>query len=235
MRERPILFSAPMVRGILEDRKTMTRRALNERDLASFTAAADLGECGRFLDGQPITLGDRKYHSMLCRYGEPGDRLWVRESFWEAGCWEPDYGEPGSGDIAGSRWKKFGARCFDEDLLIPLPGQKWRRIPSIHMPRVASRILLEITSTRIERLHEITEEDAVAEGVELAHPGTPSTWYKDYMADKIPDALESPYHGLLCTAFDSFASLWSSINGDESWESNPWVWVVEFRRVEATP
>lgn len=81
MRERPILFSAPMVRAILARRKTQTRRALNERDLAGFTAAADLGECGRFQEGQPITPADQAYHSMLCRYGEPGDRLWVRETF----------------------------------------------------------------------------------------------------------------------------------------------------------
>lgn len=214
MRERPILFSAPMVRAILEGRKTMTRRALNERDLAMFKAAADMGECGRFLDGQPITPGDRKYHSMQCRYGEPGDRLYVRET-WHTD--EPDLQR---------------ARAMHEDVMSASPiyyradpsnddaGCIWR--PSIHMPRWASRILLEITSTRVERLHEITEEDATAEGV-FFEVASRSAWH---------DYLRSTEHEVetVTSAVKSFQSLWSSINGEESWEANPWVWVVNFRR-----
>ena len=231
MRERPILFSAPMVLAILEGRKTMTRRALNERDLAVFAAAADLGECGRFLEGESITPGDRKNHSMLCRYGDPGDRLWVRETFQPILA---DGVDPGAANYkTGSGWRASYPATDGRIEFYDLneEGLSDRCKPAIHMPRWASRTLLEITSTRVERLQEITEEDAAAEGVELAHPGTPSSWYKDYAASKAADALQDPYHGLMPSAYDSFASLWASINGIDSWDANPWVWVVEFRRV----
>lgn len=204
MRERPILFSEPMVRAILEGRKTKTRRALNKRELAGFAAAADLGECGRFMDGQPITPGDRKYHSMLCRYGEPGDRLYVRET------WHTD-----ERDLVV-------ARAQHEDAMSPSPiyyradpandgaGCIWR--PSIHMPKWASRLLLEITSTRVERLQEISGMDAKREGVTIP------SWLPEDGAD-------------LDWARKEFQFLWSSINGPESWDANPWGWVVEFRRI----
>lgn len=97
--------------------------------------------------------------------------------------------------------------------------EKWR--PSIHMPRWASRILLEITAVRVERLKDISEADAKAEGVELAD-GFQELW-KGYAKN---------HHDLMHSAAQSFASLWCSINGDGSWDANPWVWVIEFKRVE---
>lgn len=212
MTERPILFSAPMVRAILNGSKTMTRRAIKPQPFTVQELSDGTWESSP--DGG-FDVGVKK---LKCPYGEPGDRLWVRESFWEAGRWEPDYGAPGSGDVSGKYWKKFGARCFDEDLLIPLPGQEWRRIPSIHMPRVASRILLEISSTRIERLKAISQQDAKSEGVdqvrgEWAHHPDFRGW------------------GHTVTDREVFEMLWNIINGDESWDANPYVWVVEFRRV----
>ena len=195
-----------MVRALLDGRKTMTRRALNARDLASFAAAADLGECGRFLDGESITARDRIYHSMICRYGEPGDRLYVREA------WHTE-----ESDLVR-------ARAMHEDCMSPSPiyyradpsnddaGCIWR--PSIHMPRWASRILLEIEATRVERLQAITGMDAKREGVSIP------SWLPEDGAD-------------LDHAKRAFASLWRSINGPDSWEANPWVWVVEFRRVDS--
>lgn len=212
MRERPILFSAPMVRAILAGQKTMTRRALNERDLASFKAAADLGECGRFLEGQPITPGDRKYHSMLCRYGEPGDHLWVRETFQPILADGFDHGA--ANYKTGSGWSASYPATDGRIEFYDLSKEELsdRCKPAIHMPRWASRILLEIKSTRVERLQEITEEDSVSEGI------------------------HGPYGsamGIAFTAKDHFRALWSGINGKESWDSNPWVWVVSFRRVTA--
>lgn len=209
MHERPILFSAPMVRAILARQKTMTRRALNERDLAGFAAAADLGECGRFLDGQPITPADRNYHSMLCRYGEPGDRLWVRETFQPILAHGVDYAaanyKTGEGYTASYPATDGRIEFVDSEDEI-----SDRCKPAIHMPRWASRILLEITSTRIERLQEISGMEAKWEGV------------------TIPSHL--PQDGAdLDWARREFQSLWSSINGEDSWNANPWVWVVEFR------
>jgi len=211
MRERPILFSASMVHAILDDRKTMTRRALNEREHTKFAAAADLGECGRFLEGQTITPADRTYHSMLCRYGEPGDRLYVRETF------QPIYAEgsnPNSANYKTGEGYAISYPATDGRIeFVDADDEVSDRCkPAIHMPRWASRILLEITSTRVERLHDITKEDSISEGI-----------YGPYGSSM----------GIPFTARDHFQALWSGINGEESWYSNPWVWVVGFRRIEA--
>lgn len=212
MRERPILFSAPMVRAILKGRKNMTRRVYK---------------------GSPTTDGEQHPNGSgetwtdwgACPYGKPGDRLWVRETFatLAPGSYEEESPRRSSGQDV-----RYAANPEDE-ALARCNGQRWR--PCIHMPRWASRILLEITAIRVERLQSITEEDAIAEGIELAHPGTTSTWWKDYEAKPTPDALQDPYHGLAADPVESFASLWRSINGRDSWDANPWVWVVEFRRI----
>jgi hypothetical protein len=98
-------------------------------------------------------------------------------------------------------------------------GYKWK--PSIHMPKEAARIWLEVTEVRVERLHDITEEDAIAEGVEKLN-----NWWKDYTSDQ--DAYD------MQTAMCSFDSLWKKINGEESWNENPWVWVVSFKVLSTT-
>jgi len=167
MKERPILFSGPMVRAILEGRKTQTRRIVKPQPLR---------------DRGVMAFNDGEHPQMRCPYGKPGDRLWVRET------WCPDV-EPYT-----FRYKADG----DE------PLERWR--PSIHIPRWASRITLEVVSVRVERLQNISEDDALAEGITLVERGT------------------SPV--------DQFNKLWESINGPGSWEANPWVWVVEFKRIE---
>jgi hypothetical protein len=130
-----------------------------------------------------------------CPYGQRGDRLWVREAWTVNLTGDPKHGGPGTVPIYRAEH--------------PHAADRWR--PSIHMPRWASRITLEITAVRVERLRNISEADARAEGVTRPVP----------MLDDDPS-----------TYVDAFGDLWASINGPGSWDANPWVWVIEFRRVE---
>jgi hypothetical protein len=196
MRERPILFSAPMVRAILEGRKTMTRR------IAKLTDAGHVKEPGGHRRWHPADMDARQ----ACPYGQPGDRLWVRETFGDC--------TPGADALVGTRWDKpwyraeadeYGLLGHDGEGPVYVDDVKWR--PSIHMPRRASRITLEITAVCVERLQEISEADVQAEGC-TGSPLGPA-------ADRL-----------------LFPTLWESINGPGSWDANPWVWVVGFRKVK---
>ena len=182
MKERPIIFSGPMVRAILDGRKTQTRRAVKPQPLW----VASPGVPFKTMDADPKG-------TINCPYGQPGDRLWVRESHYMI----LQTHDGGAGAV------EYRADYCDE----LASGIRWR--PSIHMPRSASRITLEVVSVRVERLDEISEEDAKAEG------------YKSQSIMENPDA------GRLW-----FRDLWESINGPGSWAKNPFVWVVEFKRVE---
>lgn len=217
MRERPILFSAPMVHSILEGRKTQTRRMLKpqpqaqhwtpERESYIMTPTIEQGGLITYAEF-PYTMGE--VEQFPCPYGQPGDRLWVREA-WAT------YPIP---------WNEFKIEDLPIDLRDKNPvceifykadGSKayisrWR--PSIHMPRRASRILLEITGIRVERLLDTSHEDAIAEGC------SGQGW-------KVVD----PRHPVIYPAIE-YKALWESINGRGSWNVNPWVWVIEFRRVE---
>lgn len=200
MRERPILFSAPMVRSILDGRKTQTRRAVKRipwrtganPDFSQARAFSNASEF-RIAGGEEMTTGFR------CPYGQAGDRLWVREAF------DPIYGQNGSLiEVDYRATYEHGHRMGDHLGF----KKKWR--PSIHMPRAASRITLEVTGVCVERLQAISEGEARAEGVEGdSHPGT-----------------------FVGTCRGNFARLWESINGVGTWDANPWVWVIEFKRVE---
>lgn len=194
MRERPILFSAPMVRAILGGAKTQTRRVADMDKLIR----ADVRDYGPEWD-EHVWSATANAH-VRCPYGEPGDRLWVKETYALHHAW--DAHPPSAGGAASKRvWHRADAPDA-------IDGRgRWR--PSIHMPRWASRLTLEVTSVRVERLHAITEDDARAEGVEASNGAAPSGW-----------------------ARHNFADLWESINGPESWEANPFVWVVGFKRVE---
>ncbi|CAI8894110.1 MULTISPECIES: hypothetical protein [Pseudomonas syringae group] len=206
-KERPILFSAPMVRAILEGRKTVTRREVKVQPRSS----ADIGSFGR---GQPfIRHPDVTKANPECPYGRPGDRLWVREA-WQADAQvnevaprELSHGEP-------IRYPADGASRQTGCSMITLGKTR----PSIHMPRWVSRILLEITDVRVERLQAITYEEAAAEGV-----------HRD-SACRMWTATDE---GGTCHKYPvpAFRDLWSGINGAENWNANPWVWVVEFKRV----
>jgi hypothetical protein len=183
VRERPILFSSPMVRAILEGRKTQTRRVIGNG------TAEDIYR--RWADPEQSPQVVR----LACRYGQPGDLLWVRET------WATDDD------------KTFWYRADGETYNAGLP---WR--PSIHMPRAASRITLEIVSVRVERVQDISREDARAEGLTWVAP----TW-------GIPGIANS-WNG---DPRESFKALWNDINAKRGhgWDSNPWVWVVEFKRL----
>lgn len=212
MKERPIIFSAPMVRAILDGRETQTRRVVK------------LTDSGRVKEpGSP-----RNWHLddpeavMACPYGVPGDRLWVREA-WAVPPQlnhlpprmidQPKPGELRPGILAIVCYRE-GYAGYD-----PWPGTRWR--PSIHMPRWASRLTLEIVSVRVERVQEISEKDALAEGaLEFDSPTT----FVDH-------GMQSIYLPSMGYARASFMRLWDSINAKRApWDSNPWVWVIEFRR-----
>jgi len=182
MKERPILFSGPMVRAILEGRKTQTRRVIKPQPVGS-NYRIDLKK--------PV-----------CPYGRPGDRLWVRETFvrFDRSHWPPKYGY--KADTLGPGFEE--SEQARKDL-----GYKWR--PSIFMPRAASRLDLEVLGVRVERIQEISSEGAMDEGV-----------YKK---------IDQPANNFL--PIPAFRELWDSINAKRgfAWESNPWVWVVDFRKL----
>lgn len=203
-RERPILFNADMVRAILDGRKTQTRRVVKPqpeyRENESLPGHFGTWLHGWNLDHECVIPSDYWKH---CPHGQPGDRLWVRETWMNL---------KGTG-VSGSPDPKFNpkqipvayrAECTaeGEDARIDM-GLKWR--PSIYMPRWASRINLEITGVRVERLQDISDDDVWAEGWESVSVGN-------------------------CD-YKNFGELWESISGPGSWDANPWVWVIEFRRL----
>jgi hypothetical protein len=203
MKERPILFSTEMVNAILEGRKTMTRRFVKPQLDENLHLNRDY--IAEYDEGVLVK----------CPYGQPGDRLWVRESF----C----LSQPKDPETYYFRYK-CGIHPYSEnpasekyDFSSP---DKWK--PSIHMPREASRILLEVVSVRVERLKDITEEDALNEGVE--------SYFSEMFQDTRFKCYSIKDNYWRC-AKSSFKSLWVKINGNGSWKINPWVWVVEFRRL----
>lgn len=235
MIERPILYSAPMVRAILEGRKTQTRRIMNPQPVhvqhhVHKGKVIYEGEhrmwCWKDLVLENIwdfpNNDDRKTLASQCPKGKVGDRLWVKET-----------------SIVSP--KGFGVHASDSDIfdkdgerrivqyLATNPNRdgannyKLKATPSIFMPRWASRILTENIFVRVEKLKEITESDSIAEGIEPIQGGT-HLWknYSNRMDES--DWLRSP--------IDSYRSLWRSINGPDSWDANPFVWVIDFKEVE---
>lgn len=201
MKEIPMLFSTPMVVAELDGRKTMTRRM---KGLELVNMAPDKWSSIE-VDSpfKPIDIfwfeGDDERIAVRCPYGQPGDLIYVRET------WAPAWNQVLY--KANERYGKY-------------EGQKWK--PSIHMPKEAARIWLQVTSIKVERLKDITEEDAKAEGVEKIDESI--FCWKHY---------GGKYAGC-SNAKTSFQSLWQSINGDESWQANPWVWVVSFKVLSTT-
>lgn len=188
-KERPILFSAPMVRAILDGKKTQTRRVLKPQpNSGPGGEMVDLGDAFGLLDG--VLSGEWR-----CPYGKPGDRLWVRETFARKSV---------GGLQSVFHYAADAPRDLVNDKPAPVPGG-WK--PSIHMPRVASRITLEITGVRVERLNEISVTDAEAEGC----------YYGDFGRFDVAPRF-------------AYGALWEGINGPGSWAANPWVWVIEFKR-----
>ena len=223
MKSRPILFSGPMVRALLDDTKTQTRRVgkIQSQDFVGLKAEAvrhaTLGyQIQATYDAYP-GRGTARHAICACPFGQPGDQLWVRETFVQG--WPPgDDDCPDQFDADGNeRPMVTWYRASDPGLVWCTNGEDTERTPwrpSIHMPRSASRITLEITGVRVERLQNISEADALAEGV------------SDTGA-KILDSAANEVTGPIA----EYSVLWESINGPGSWDLNPWVWVVEFKRI----
>ena len=213
MKERPILFSGAMVRALLADAKTQTRRVVKMESHQQIEQRDDGRDWPWMYDGER----DADYW-MACPYGQPGDRLWVRETHApQADCWGSwerwTRGEGGPAPII-----RYAADAEKAPFI-----ERWR--PSIHMPRWASRITLEVTGVRVERLQEISEADAKAEGADCL------TW--SGIEGTAADLIDWPLKEVAHPHRNGFAVLWESINGPESWNANPWVWVVSFRRLDA--
>lgn len=218
MKERPILFSAPMVRAILDGTKTQTRRVVKPVGNDDGFVILDYGDGGwpyRSDDGDSTThtvkRGGKLYHDETphtCPYGQPGDRLWVRETFHtvdgHSAFYRADYAHDPKGD------KEHGI--------------VWT--PSIHMPRWASRITLEVTSVRVERLNDITPIDACAEGLSQR---TAKMHHRRIEQFGLPGWRDVHWR---FSPVDAYRMLWEQINGAGSWEANPWVWVIEFEVVK---
>lgn len=226
MKERGMIFNGEMVRAILDGRKTQTRREVKlNLDIACLATTYDwatslaanhyqglteeqIQQKAESLRGviHPVILDDGQMVSIICPHGKPGDRIWVRETFCPVD--DTQYG--------GEKWVDYRATPkFEESHpagwdSAPNDAEalKWR--PSIHMPRWASRILLEITDVRVERLQSITLGDICKEVGCGLYDFRPATY-----------------------GFQVWEELWKSIYGAESWNANPWVWVIEFKRVEA--
>lgn len=196
MKERPIIFSAPMVRALLDGSKTQTRRVVKVKPI----------EVSGFASYSPEAIASVVRN--FCPYGVPGDRLWVREMH-----------------ILANRYKNVWCTypADGEHCVVPAPAfndiyKPGKVRPSIHMPRWASRISLEIMDIRVERLHAIRERDAQAEGAKEC----------DYVTGREVLLAHPSQHG---SFIQHYREIWETINGPGSWDANPWVWVIEFKRV----
>ncbi|MDM1814907.1 hypothetical protein LZ334_02210 [Serratia ureilytica] len=214
MKERPVIFNGEMVRAILDGRKTQTRRVMKvqpkQHDHKNYDApwackspnyynTHEADWACRYC-GEGIGMDGRSVYR--CPFGQVGDRMWVRETFGDCG-------------------NRLVYRADTED---GAASQVKCWVPSIHMPREACRILLEITAVRVERLNDISEEDAEAEGIDMEALYDSQDCY-DCIADH--NMTGRP------TVKGAFKYLWESIYGVDSWSANPWVWVIKFKQVSA--
>lgn len=229
MRELPILFTAPMMLANLAGRKTVTRRT---RNLERFTERGEFVAMERdkkgvwfavFRDSIP---DDPSPIYVRSPYGGPGDRLWAKET------WRPQISHSCHEDAcdcadvtvtyaADGKKRDFADLSIPDEWSMPKAAQTGNVSPLL-MPRWASRFTVEVSGVRVERLQAITAMDAIAEGIER----TPNGLWRGYQPDR------GPQHKSYMGPTGSFESLWTSINGDESWAANPWVWVVEYRRLK---
>jgi hypothetical protein len=205
MKQHPILFSTEMVQAIRQDIKTQTRRTIKPQPIDNTEVDGNFFEGNHKgyvkVDGHPNWK--KQFIHEFCRY-KIGDVLWVRESWNRL--------------IIGGGYRYKADGDFND------PQLKWK--PSIHMPKAACRIWLEITDIRMELLHDISPADALAEGIERMYLQQNDSEvellrFKHYLKDKWGPS-----------AVHSFETLWCKINGHESWNSNPWVWVISFKQIE---
>lgn len=210
MIERGMIFNGEMVRAILDGRKTQTRRPVkfpvHDKNLGCELAGNELA--GELSAGNYLNSA----------FGKPGDRIWVRETF-RVHSRATDVATLVYKASVRNSWTEQTHRVPVSVCNKPAKPEKWT--PSLHMPRWASRILLEITGVRVERLNAISEENAASEGVAQFRGG----FWKHYQPGWTQHQL---------SARGSFVTLWKSIYDEENWQSNPWVWVIEFKRCGST-
>lgn len=256
MKEKPILFSTSMVQAILEGRKTQTRRVIKPQPKAEYCKPGgeypnSLIKCDEESENSIILLRSPKtawachikdapkiYNKKGCPYGQPEDLLWVKETFFAYGHWTQTIDT----ETGKSEWN-FKDLTIDYEFtwkFVDNPPEKvykkrghlgWYKRPSIFMPKVAARIWLKIKDVHVERLQDISEIDSYKEGMK-----------QDGLYVECPVCVHGSHNGveLICedgifyTARSAFQSLWHSINGVESWNANPWVWVVEYEVVSTT-
>lgn len=237
MTDRPILFSAPMVRALLDGTKTQTRRLLNPQPIneaISIRRVATTKDCGAPVfnfynaEGKPI-------YAIPCKHGRLGefipryaigDRLWVRENWFvdHSDCMKGPYLAPegmSHDELVDQAFLHFAAT--DDPNSWEAEQPKWR--PSIHMPRWASRITQIVTDVRVERLQDISEEDAIAEGILV---GPPLSSMPESLGDIYHDGATDPIDGWTRNPVEAYQNLWNSINGPDAWDANPWVVAVSF-------
>jgi hypothetical protein len=218
MKERPILFNAEMVRAVFDGRKSQTRRVIKPQPPKPI-ADAFVDDDG-YIVWAPFPESNYRRGGKPCPYGAPGDRLWVRET-WALGG---DYANAKACQVPTSERSPEYIRYSAHQEKGPYTG-RWR--PSIHMPRWASRITLEVTGVRVERVQDITEVDAYAEGVDAGcnNCGNPQGTKGCGCNNRQPMPV------------DAFVYLWNSINEKRGfgWWENPWVWVVEFKPIPSPP
>jgi hypothetical protein len=217
MKSKPILFSGSMVRAILAGKKHQTRRVINRLSgfgpITEFRQSTTRGYDYTFRDRRACWNDLRKERVMdCCPHGQAGDELWCREAWNVYHVSKDEFGNAELDEpytyIPQNRQRRGSIEYRADDQL----DGPWR--PSIHMPRWASRITLMVTDVRVERLQEISDRAAIAEGIE----STPHGW-------------RLYGHGFTSSPIASFRSLWELINGAGSWEQNSWVWVISFERV----
>lgn len=228
--ERPIIFSPPMVSAILNGKKTVTRRIVKSpgRVAARHDTPRHSGSGEPAVETSVET--SHEFTQQTCPYGQPGGRLWLKESFYAFGHWQNRFNQ----EHQRKEWHfidQTHASGHDYQFTEPAGYVKqpraddrpaWWLRPSLFMPRRASRIDLEIVNVHMERLRDITDEQAQAEGFSPLHDGM-----QGYYLNHLPP----PHAGVSVTAVIAFAVYWQTLNGPDSWYENPWVWVVGFRRV----
>ncbi len=229
---KPIIFNTEMVRAILDGKKNQTRRVIKLRD-GSLPQDDEMSmdENGKVITVMDFSKDFPQWRERKCPYGGPGDKLWVRETFWHYGAWEQYI------DDKGKKRKRF-IHFSNEDIYLQyyqenphkpqvqfdLTGRAdWHKRPSIYLPKKYSRITLEVKDVRVERVQDIADEDAMKEGV--------YEWYKATQYDPNSFSYWSPING--SGAKQKFSELWDSINLKRGygWDTNPWVWVVEFEKI----
>lgn len=224
MTERGMIFNAEMVRAVLDGSKTQTRRIMKVQPdspnfgLLRITDSTKSADIGKYHWAESNATGTHARSPLFsCPFGAVGDRLWVREAFMNL---KGTGIESTTGQFEGFAYRADTPPSSYGDMARKDYGLKWT--PSIHMPRWASRITLEITNVGVQRLQSISQNDAAREGlVKLPATGR----YCINQGDQY-------FGGASHDAREVFSWLWESIYGADSWQANPWVWVIEFKRVE---